>query len=140
MPRRMAAKSEPSHAPLPPDLPPATAGLADALLALRGRDEMLRFLRDLCTFQELEALGHRWQIVELLEQHVPYLEIADRVGASTTTVTRVSHWLRHGAGGYRIALDRLRRKRREEAPGEGPTPPPPAKGRVGQPALQAPEA
>jgi len=35
-----------------------------------------------------------------------------RVGASTTTVTRVAHWLRHGAGGYGTALERLRRKRR----------------------------
>jgi TrpR-related protein YerC/YecD len=108
----VAAQTDPSHAPLAPDLPPATAELADALLVLRDRDEMLRFLRDLCTYQELEALGHRWQIVNLLEQRVPYLEIAERVGASTTTVTRVSQWMRHGAGGYRIALERLRRKRR----------------------------
>ena len=84
----MASKNEPSHAPLPADLPPATAELADALLALRDRDEMLRFLRDLCTLPELEALGHRWQIVNLLEQNEPYLAIAERVGASTTTVTR----------------------------------------------------
>ena len=110
----MATPKQPSHAPEPPpaDLPAATDGLADALLTLRDRDEMLRFLRDLCTFQELEALTHRWQIVQLLEQHVPYLEIAERVGASTTTVTRVAQWLRHGAGGYRTALDRLRRKRK----------------------------
>jgi TrpR-related protein YerC/YecD len=98
--------------PPPPDVPPGTAELADALLSLRNRDEMLRFLRDLCTLPELEALGHRWQIVNLLEQNAPYLEIADRVGASTTTVTRVAHWLRHGAGGYGTALERLRRKRR----------------------------
>src|SRR5439155_12612452 len=109
-PPLMASKNEPSHAPLPADLPPATAQLADALLTLRDRDEMLRFLRDLCTLQELEALGHRWQIVNLLEQHVPYLEISERVGVSTTTVTRVAQWLRHGAGGYRTALDRVRRK------------------------------
>ena len=107
----MATSNEPSHAPLPPDLPPATAELADALLTLRDRDEMLRFLRDLCTLQELEALGHRWQIANLLDEHVPYLEIAERVGVSTTTVTRVSQWHRHGAGGYRTALERLRRKR-----------------------------
>jgi TrpR-related protein YerC/YecD len=93
-----------------PDVPPATAELADAFLSLRDRDEMLRFLRDLCTLQELEALGHRWQIVNLLERHVPYVEIAERVGASTTTVTRVAQWLRHGAGGYRVALDRARPK------------------------------
>ena len=103
--------SEPAPA-VPLDLPPATVDLADALLALRTRDEMLRFLRDLCTLQELEALGHRWQIVALLEQRMPYVEIAERVGASTTTVTRVAQWLRHGAGGYRTAIDRLKRKRR----------------------------
>ena len=34
---------------------------------------------------------------------MPYIEIARAVGASTTTVTRVAHWLRHGEGGYRIA-------------------------------------
>jgi TrpR-related protein YerC/YecD len=98
--------------PPAPDVPPGTAELADALLSLRNRDEMLRFLRDLCTLPELEAFGHRWQIVNLLEQNAPYLEIAERVGASTTTVTRVAHWLRHGAGGYGTALERLRRKRR----------------------------
>ena len=98
--------------PPSPEVPPGTAELADALLSLRNRDEMLRFLRDLCTLPELEALGHRWQIVNLLEQNAPYLEIAERVGASTTTVTRVAHWLRHGAGGYGTALERLRRKRR----------------------------
>ena len=41
-----------------------------------------------------------------LERGLPYLEIAERTGASTTTVTRVAHWLRHGEGGYQVALDR----------------------------------
>ena len=86
--------------------------LADALLVLRSRDEVQRFLRDLCTFPELEALAHRWQTVRLLEEGVPYLEIAARVPTSTATVTRVAQWLRHGTGGYRLALDRLKRKRR----------------------------
>lgn len=86
--------------------------LADAFLALRSRDEVQRFLRDLCTLPELEALAHRWQTVKLLEQGVPYLEIAGRVPTSTATVTRVAQWLHHGTGGYRIVLDRLKRKRR----------------------------
>ena len=42
---------------------------------------------------------------------MPYLEIASRVGTSTTTVTRVAQWLRNGTGGYRLALDRLAKKR-----------------------------
>jgi TrpR-related protein YerC/YecD len=51
-------------------------------------------------------MAHRWEVARLLEQGLPYLEIAERTGASTTTVTRVAHWLRHGEGGYRQALDR----------------------------------
>lgn len=86
--------------------------LTEAILSLRERDEVQRFLRDLCTLPELEALAHRWQTVKLLEQGVPYLEIAERVPTSTATVTRVAQWLRHGTGGYRIALDRSRAKRK----------------------------
>ena len=82
-------------------------GLADAVLLRPTRDEARRFLRDLCTLPELEALTHRWQTALLLEQGMPYLEIAERVPTSTATVTRVAQWLRHGAGGYRLVLDRL---------------------------------
>jgi TrpR-related protein YerC/YecD len=87
---------------------PGLDELVDALRSLRNRDEVTRFLRDLCTYGELEALSHRWQIVQLLEQGAPYLEIAERVHTSTATVTRVAQWLRHGAGGYRLALSRRR--------------------------------
>ena len=89
---------------------PGLDALADAILLLRTRDEARRFLRDLCTLPELEALTHRWQTVLLLEQGMPYLEIAERVPTSTATVTRVAQWLRHGAGGYRLALERPGKK------------------------------
>jgi TrpR-related protein YerC/YecD len=85
--------------------------LAGALLSLRDEDEVVRFLRDLCTLSELEALAHRWQIARLLEEGRPYLEIAETIGTSTATVTRVAQWLRHGTGGYRIALERAARTR-----------------------------
>ena len=80
--------------------------LFEAITTLEGTDEVERFLRDLCTLSELEAMAHRWEVVKLLDQGFPYQEIARRTGASTTTVTRVAHWLRHGEGGYRTALDR----------------------------------
>jgi len=91
---------------------PGLDDLADAVTSLRTRDEAQRFLRDLCTLPELEALTHRWQTVQLLDQGRPYVEIAERVPTSTATVTRVAQWLRHGTGGYRIALERVHRKRR----------------------------
>ena len=80
--------------------------LFDAISSLETRQDVERFFRDLCTISELEAMAHRWEVARLLEQGLPYLEIAERTGASTTTVTRVAHWLRHGEGGYRLALDR----------------------------------
>src|SRR3954452_2172044 len=80
--------------------------LFEAIATLRTRPELESFLRDLCTLSELEAMAHRWEVARLLETGLPYLEIAERTGASTTTVTRVAHWLRHGEGGYRSALDR----------------------------------
>lgn len=81
-----------------------------AIVSLRTTNEAERFLRDLCTLSELEAMAHRWEVARLLDRNLPYLEIAAQSGASTTTVTRVAHWLRHGEGGYRLVLDRLKRK------------------------------
>ena len=102
-PRVRAQATAPEHGVEP------VAGLddlADALLAMRTRDEARRFLRDLCTLPEIEALTHRWQIARLVDRGVSYLEIAQRVPTSTATVTRVAQWVRHGAGGYRVALER----------------------------------
>ncbi|MGD0273026.1 MAG: YerC/YecD family TrpR-related protein [Gaiellaceae bacterium] len=84
--------------------------LADAILSLRDGDEIKRFLRDLCTRAELEALAHRWLIAKLLDEGLSYLTVAERAEGSTTTVTRVSQWLHHGAGGYQIALERTKKK------------------------------
>ncbi len=107
---RPRAKQEPRRAIEP------VAGLdelADAIVALRNRDEARRFLRDLCTLSELQALSHRLQIARLLDEgKLSYLEIATRAGGSTATVTRVAEWLRAGTGGYRLVLDRLSRRRK----------------------------
>jgi TrpR-related protein YerC/YecD len=83
--------------------------LFETVASLRTKDEAERFLRDLCTRSELDAMAHRWQVARLLEEGLPYLEVAKRARASTTTVTRVAQWLRRGEGGYRLALQRRRR-------------------------------
>jgi len=83
--------------------------LLAAFRRLRSSEELAAFLRDLCTLSELEAMAHRWQVAGLVDQGLPYTEIAEKTGASTATVTRVAHWLHHGEGGYRLALDRAKR-------------------------------
>ena len=82
------------------------------IASLESKAEVERFLRDLCTLSELEAMAHRWEVARLLERGLPYLQVSERTGASTTTVTRVAHWLRHGEGGYMLALERMRPARR----------------------------
>jgi TrpR-related protein YerC/YecD len=77
-----------------------------AIDSLKTEEETEAFFRDLCTLSELEALAHRWQVARFLELELPYVEIAQKTGASTTTVTRVAHWLKHGEGGYQVALSR----------------------------------
>ena len=87
---------------------PEMMELFEAIARLESPGEVEIFCRDLCTLAELEAMAHRWEVVRLLEQGLPYLEISQRTRASTTTVTRVAHWLRHGEGGYRLALERAK--------------------------------
>ena len=41
---------------------------------------------------------------------MPYREVSEQTGISTTTIGRVNEWRRHGMGGYRLALDRMRRE------------------------------
>ena len=84
-----------------------TVELARAIAALRDEDEVLRFLRDLCTIRELVEFGHRWQVARLLDQGVPYHNISERTGASSATISRVNQWLRYGRGGYQLVLERL---------------------------------
>jgi TrpR-related protein YerC/YecD len=88
--------------------PDDLAALATALSGLDAPAVVEDFLRDLCTVSELDALGHRLHAARLLaDTDLPYLEIARIAGTSTTTVTRVAHWLRHGNGGYAAAIERL---------------------------------
>ncbi|MBV8256433.1 MAG: helix-turn-helix domain-containing protein [Actinobacteria bacterium] len=84
--------------------------LFQAVASLKTPEEAQAFLRDLCTISELDAMAHRWQVAQLLDQGLPYVEVAKRAHASTTTVTRVAQWLRNGEGGYRLALKRRQKR------------------------------
>jgi TrpR-related protein YerC/YecD len=85
-----------------------TRALVDALLGLKTPDEAERFIRDLCTLNEIHDLSQRWAVVRLLNDGKHYAEISRTTGASTATITRIASWLKHGEGGYRDALKRLR--------------------------------
>lgn len=79
-----------------------------AISTLKSKSELEDFFRDLLTLKELEDFSIRWQIAKMLEKNLPYLEIASSLEVSTTTVTRVAHWLNHGRSGYKTALSRIK--------------------------------
>lgn len=81
--------------------------LFKAMTLLNTPDECQAFLRDLCSLAELQAMIERFQDAKLIDEGVPYRQIAKQTGSSTATVTRVAHWLHHGMGGYKLVLDRM---------------------------------
>jgi TrpR-related protein YerC/YecD len=82
-----------------------------ALLACKTHEEMADFLRDVSTLSEMQALSERLEVARLLAQGLSYRQVAAKTGASTTTVTRVAHFLENGEGGYRKVLKAHRHHR-----------------------------
>ncbi len=74
--------------------------LVSAFLKLKSKQEIADFLRDLLTLVEIEEFSNRLEIARLLLKGLSYKEIAKKTNVSTTTVTRVAHWLFRGCGGY----------------------------------------
>lgn len=98
-------------------MPDEQDALFDAILSLRGRKELGRFLADLCTPGELRAFAERWQVAQLLDEgKLTYREIAEQTGASTATVVRIARFLNDMPHqGYRLVLDRLNGRRHGRA-------------------------
>jgi len=81
--------------------------LIKAFASIKSADEAAALLRDLLTPAEIEEFANRLTIAKLLTKGLSYLEIAEQVGTSTTTVTRVAHWLYNGCGGYSSVLKKI---------------------------------
>jgi len=84
--------------------------LNKALLALKTTQEAERFLDNLCTPAERQAMADRWLIVEKLSDGLPYRTIAEQTGASVTTVTRVARCLNEEESGYQMIYKRMTNK------------------------------
>ena len=78
-----------------------------ALVSIETVDECQRFFSDLCTPAEIEEFTSRWLVARLLKEEKPYRQIATEAGVSTTTVGRVSRFIKYGNNGYNLILERL---------------------------------
>ncbi|MCO4810257.1 MAG: hypothetical protein KC572_01560 [Gammaproteobacteria bacterium] len=85
----------------------AESALFAAIDSLDSVEECRLFFKDLCTPAELQALVDRWQVVECLQQDLPYRRIHELTGVSVTTIGRVARFLTDGFGGYQTAIERI---------------------------------
>ncbi len=82
--------------------------LFDAILKLETKEECAALFSDLCTVRELEDMAQRFVTAVMLSEGASYQQIADRVGISTATISRVKRCLDYGEDGYRRAIEKLK--------------------------------
>lgn len=89
---------------------PAVDSLFDGILCLKDRDECYAFFEDLCTVNELLSLSQRYEVAYMLKSGNTYMEISEKTGASTATISRVNRSLNYGNDGYEMIFSRLNKQ------------------------------
>ena len=88
----------------------AVDSLFDAVLSLKSREECYTFFEDVCTINELLSLSQRFEVAAMWKDGKTYLEIAEKTGASTATISRVNRSLNYGNDGYELVFGRMEKK------------------------------
>ena len=81
--------------------------LFDAILSLENKEECYRFFEYVCTVNELLSLSQRYEVARMLRAQKTYLDIAEKTGASTATISRVNRSLNYGNDGYDMVFERV---------------------------------
>ena len=81
--------------------------LFDAILSLQNKEECYAFFEYLCTVNELLSLSQRFEVAAMLKEGKTYLDIAEKTGASTATISRVNRSLNYGNDGYELVFSRM---------------------------------
>ena len=88
--------------------------LFDAILTLQNKEECYTFFEDVCTVNELLSLSQRYEVARMLRAQKTYLDIPEKTGASTATISRVNRSLNYGNDGYDMVFARTKVNEEEE--------------------------
>lgn len=91
-----------------------TDNLFRCILAMESIEECYQLFEDLCTVHEIQAIAQRMEVAEMLDSKRTYVEIAEKTGASTATISRVNRALNYGTDGYKLAIERVRQQDLEQ--------------------------
>ena len=89
--------------------------LFEAVLRLETREECYDFFEDICTVNELLSLSQRLEVAGMLRDKKTYLDIAEKTGASTATISRVNRSLNYGNDGYNLVFERMEQGKNKKA-------------------------
>ena len=78
--------------------------ISRVLSAMEDRDELYSFLRDLLSENEIREFSARFQVAQMLQDGVSYKNIEAITGMSSTTIARISKFLKGEHHGYLHAL------------------------------------
>ena len=84
--------------------------LFEAILCLKNKEECYTFFEDVCTINELLSLSQRFEVAKMLTDKRTYLDISEKTGASTATISRVNRSLNYGNDGYEMVFERMKAK------------------------------
>lgn len=88
----------------------AVSELFEAILTLENEEECFNFFEDVCTVNELLSLAQRFEVAKMLKDGCTYMEVADKTGASTATISRVNRSLNYGKDGYEMVFARMKKR------------------------------
>ena len=91
----------------------AVDSLFEAILSLQDKEECYAFFEDVCTINELLSLSQRFEVAKMLTDKRTYLDISEKTGASTATISRVNRSLNYGNDGYEMVFARMKEKEAE---------------------------
>ena len=83
--------------------------LLEAISLLQNSDETAEFLKDLCTIGEISSMARRLEAAVLLYNGENYVDVSEKTGISTATISRVSKCLKQN-GGYVKIIERMKDK------------------------------
>ena len=85
--------------------------LFQTILNLETVEECYSYFEDVCTIKELQDMAQRLDTAILLDEGANYQQISNDIGVSPATIGRVSKCLKYGSGGYRKAIDGLKKEK-----------------------------
>lgn len=85
--------------------------LCETISVLKNPQEIMSFITDLFTKQEIIMLAKRIKIAKFLLEGKSYRDIKGTLKVGFGTVTRVNHWLTESGEGFRLIAERTKKEK-----------------------------